>query len=314
MCAVKPQEDPLQDVESSVIIPTYNRSAMVHHAVGSVLSQTRAVTEIIVVDDGSTDGTCEALRSAFGERVRCVRKPNGGVSSARNLGLSLARGRFLALLDSDDLWLPEKHARQMQWLESHGDFGMVLCDVRRSGPALAVPDVFRRRTQLPRDGFALASILMQPALVPSSLLMRREVYADIGGFDEALLTAEDIDYHLRIARRWKIGVVEAALVDYRVADGTLSSLDRTYGDYVRVIERAAAESRAQLGDEFCNRALAQAYERNARWLIRDRRWREAWTLGRRLLQLRPFALRQLRVLGLLPLAARCFLAQIAAAH
>jgi glycosyltransferase involved in cell wall biosynthesis len=287
---------------------------MVRQAVGSVLSQTRAVSEIIVVDDGSTDDTCDALQGEFGGRVRYVRKENGGVSSARNLGLSLARGRYLALLDSDDRWLPGKHARQMEWLESHEDFGMVLCDVRRSGPAMPVPDIFRRRTQLPQDGFALASILLQPALAPSSVLMRREVYADIGGFDESLVTAEDIDYHLRIASRWKIGVVEELLVDYRVADDTLSSLERTYGDYVKVIERVVAESRAQVGDELCNRALALAYERNARWLIRDRRWRDAWSMGRRSLQLRPFALGQLRVVGLLPLAVRCFVAQIAAAH
>jgi glycosyltransferase involved in cell wall biosynthesis len=271
------------------------------------------VTEIIVVDDGSTDGTCEALQAAFGESVRCVRKSNGGVSSARNLGLSLARGRFIALLDSDDLWLPDKHARQMEWLAAHPGFGMVLCDVLRVGPTQAAGDVFHRRQQLPRDGDALASITLQPALVPSSILMRREVYEDIGGFDETLVTAEDIDYHLRIARRWQIGVVEETLIEYSVADGTLSSLECTYADYIRVMERAVGEARAVLGDAACNQALAQAYERNARWLILDRRWRDAWRLGCRSLLLRPFALRQLRVLGLLPLAARRYLSQFAAA-
>lgn len=297
-----------------MIIPTYNRSEMLLRAVGSVLSQSRTVTEVIVVDDGSTEDVCGALQAEYGGRVRCVRQANGGVSSARNLGLSLARGRFIALLDSDDLWLPAKHERQMAWLEAHPDFGMVLCDVRRSGPAMAGIDIFRRRSQLPRDGDVLSDILLQPALVPSSLLMRREVYDDIGGFDEALVTAEDIDYHLRIARCWKIGVLEEVLVDYRVADGTLSSLECTYADYIRVIERAVAESRERLGTAICNRALAQAYERNARWLLLDQRWREAWLLGLRSLQLRPFALRQLRVLRLLPLAARRYLSRFAAAH
>lgn len=287
---------------------------MLLRAVGSVLSQSRPVSEVIVVDDGSTEDIAGALRAAFGERVRCVRQANGGVSSARNRGLSLARGRFIALLDSDDQWVSTKHERQMAWLESRPDFGMVLCDVRRSGPALAGVDIFRRRTQLPRDGHVLADVLLQPALVPSSVLMRREVCEDVGGFDESLVTAEDIDYHLRIARRWKIGVVEEALVDYWVADGTLSSLERTYADYLQVMERAIEASRAQLGVDACNRALARAYERNARWLLLDLRWREAWSLGRRTLQLRPFKLRQLRVLRLLPLAARRCLSRLAAAH
>jgi len=89
-------------IEVSVIIPTYNRRELVQRALRSVLAQTRRVDEVIVVDDGSTDGTGEALAAAFGDRIVYLRQSNAGVSAARNRGLALARGRYLALLDSDD--------------------------------------------------------------------------------------------------------------------------------------------------------------------------------------------------------------------
>ena len=88
--------------ETSVIIPTWNRRDMVARAIDSVLAQTRPVEEIIVVDDGSSDGTGEYLVQRYGERITCVRQDNAGVSAARNRGLAMARGRYLALLDSDD--------------------------------------------------------------------------------------------------------------------------------------------------------------------------------------------------------------------
>src|SRR5690348_8762870 len=100
----------------SVIIPTYDRRELVARAIRTVLEQTVKVLEVIVVDDGSTDGTDRALASEFGESIRYVRQPNAGVSAARNAGLALARGRYLAFLDSDEVWMPDKVALQIEWL------------------------------------------------------------------------------------------------------------------------------------------------------------------------------------------------------
>ena len=265
----------------SAIIPTYNRRELVLRAIRSALAQTRAVEEIIVVDDGSTDGTGEALAAEFGDRIVYVRQANAGVSAARNRGMAMARGRFFALLDSDDEWMPEKTARQLEFLETHADFGMVLCDVERVDREGRPIDRFRRREVIPEDGWVLDKVLQDPALAPVSAMFRREVVADIGGFDEALATAEDLDFHLRVASKWPIGVVDEVLARAIRGHDGLSSLARTYDDYTRVIERAVATAENQVPLADRQRALAAAYLRNARGAVFDNRFRDAWRWTRK---------------------------------
>ena len=295
-------------IEVSVIIPTYNRRSLVERAVRSVLAQTRPVEEIIVVDDGSTDDTEQALCAVFGDRIRYVRQPNGGVSSARNHGLRIARGRYLALLDSDDEWLPEKNRLQVAWLDAHPDFGMVLCDVIRMDANHRDFDVFRRRDLLPEDGHILKWVLLEPALVPASAMLRRSVYDTIGDFDETLPTAEDLNYHLRIAARWKIGIVEESLVRAMRGHEGLSSLARTYDDYVKVIEASVVSSAGRVAQVDLDRALARAYARNARGMVLTGRPREAWALVRKAWVLEPDLTRRWRLLNVIVLAFRRSLA------
>lgn len=292
------------DVEVSVIIPTYNRRELVQRAIDTVLTQTRPVQEILVIDDGSTDGTGEALSRAFGNRIRYVYRSNGGVSSARNHGLSLARGRYLALLDSDDEWLPRKTELQVGWLEARPEFGMVLCDVTRMNAERVDVERFSRREQIPVDGQVLKWVMLNPSLVPASVMMRREVYETVGGFDESLPTGEDLDFHLKVAARWPIGVVEEPLVRAMRGHDGLSSLARTYDDYVRVIEQAAEQATGRVAQIDIDRALARAYARNARGMVLMRRWRDAWTLARRAWQREPDARSRAELLRLAPLAAR----------
>ena len=297
-------------IEVSAIIPTYNRRELLVRALDSALAQTRRIDEIIVVDDGSSDGTAGMLRERYGERIRYVWQANAGVSAARNHGLRLARGRYLALLDSDDEWLPEKTECQLALFRANPALGMVLCDVECVDLSGATLDIVHRREVIREDGPALHWVIHSPALAPASALLRREVYDDIGGFDESLRTAEDIDFHLRVARRWPIGVVEAPLVRTLRGHDGLSADPHTYDDYLRVFEHAIGQSRGMLADADLDRALATAYARNARGMLIHGRWSDAWRLARRawrqspdpgvrrsLLQLAPFAAR--RVLHLL---------------
>jgi glycosyltransferase involved in cell wall biosynthesis len=288
----------------SVIIPTYNRRELVSRAVQSVLAQTMQVDEIIVVDDGSEDGTLDALREAFGARVICVRQPNAGVAAARNRGLALAQGEYLCLLDSDDEWLPEKTTKQAQFLDAHPGFGMVLCDVLRVDRHGELVDVFHRRDFIPEDGNVLRWVLRNPALAPVSAMFRREVLADVGGFDAGLPTAEDIDFHLRVARNWPIGVVSESLVRAMRGHDGLSALDRTCDDYQQVVERFVAGCRGSFPDQDLDAGLAWACVRNARGLLLQDRWLDAARLAMRALRLGTEPAIRREALRLVPLAIR----------
>lgn len=290
--------------ETSVIIPTWNRRDLLVRAVESVLAQTRPVEEIIVVDDGSTDGTAAHLAERYGERILCVRQDNAGVSAARNRGLRLARGRYIALLDSDDEWLPEKTARQVEYLEAHPDIGMVVCNVLRVDRHGALIDVFDRRRQIPADGPALQWVLQDPALAPLSVLMRREVYDTVGDFDEDLRTAEDLDFHLRVAARWPIGVVAEPLARALRGHDGLSALESTEDDYVRVMQRAAAAAAGLVPEGARKRALATAYVKNAEGCVWRGRYRDAWALARKAWALDPGDELRGRLYRLLPAAGK----------
>jgi glycosyltransferase involved in cell wall biosynthesis len=108
----------------SALIPTYNAGHLVVRAIESVLAQSSPASEIVVVDDGSTDDTAERV-AAFGESVRYVAQPNAGASAARNLGIASSRGEFVAFLDADDVWHPRKLEAQLEALARHPDLGML---------------------------------------------------------------------------------------------------------------------------------------------------------------------------------------------
>jgi glycosyltransferase involved in cell wall biosynthesis len=157
----------------SVIIPAYNREAYLGAAIASVLTQTYPVTEIIVVDDGSTDRTA-AISGAYGPPVRCITQENRGAGAARNTGLNAARGDFVALLDSDDLWLERKLEQQVAYLQTHPGTDLVFCRMRpflspEIDPALGGKFDCRE----------LAACNAQ------ALLARREIFARVGPFPTA---------------------------------------------------------------------------------------------------------------------------------
>lgn len=192
----------------SVIIPTYNRAAFLREAVASVWAQTETDFELLIVDDGSTDATPQ-ICAAWGARVRYLRQPRRGVSASRNHGRREAAGRFLAFLDSDDLWAPEKLARQRAWLEQHPS--VLLCHTDeiwiRNGRRINQKNIHRKA-----GGWIYPLCLPRCVISPSAVCMRRELFEAVGEFDEELPLCEDYDLWLRVTARHEVGFLEAPLV------------------------------------------------------------------------------------------------------
>jgi glycosyltransferase involved in cell wall biosynthesis len=192
----------------SVIIPTYNRADLVQEALASVKAQTYRDFEIVVVDDGGTDGTFEAL--AAGPELRVLRHPGRrGVAAARNLGVAAARGEWLAFLDSDDLWLPDKLARQIFLLEAQPE--LLICQTEetwvRRGVRVNKPSAHRKVA-----GRIFLPSLTRCMISPSAVILHRRLLQDHGGSEATLPAAEDYDLWLRLTWRYEVGLVDEPLV------------------------------------------------------------------------------------------------------
>lgn len=253
----------------TTIIPTFNRVADVATAVRSALAQTYTPHEVIVIDDGSTDGTRELLAREFGDRIRYHAQPNAGVSAARNHGARCASGELLAFLDSDDEWLPHKLERQVGHLIRRPDCEMVLCDVEMVTRAHAPRVLERRRAQLPTDGSVLRWVVRNPALVTSSAVIQRRAFEALDGFDVTLRTAEDLDFHLRFARTYGVALVEEPLVRCVRGMGGLSMLDCAHRDYLAVVERFVADPATPIDDDDRSAAMFNAYLQAAKGFLWD---------------------------------------------
>lgn len=202
----------------SVVIPSYNASRFLADALRSVLSQEAARVECVVVDDGSTDDT-EAVVKTFPE-VRYVRQENAGVSAARNKGVALSSAPLLAFLDSDDAWLPGKLAAQLDLLSTHPELGLVYCGMHLCDEQLRP----LKRVSAPGSREALRNtLLLEPPVVSVAQtgVIRREVFDDVGGFDERLSTSADADLVCRVALSHPVGGVDRPLVLYRQHSGQM---------------------------------------------------------------------------------------------
>jgi len=273
---------PLGPVQVTTVIPTYNRSADVVLAVDSALAQRYPAErhEVIVVDDGSTDDTAAVLRR-YGDRIRYLAKPNAGVSAARNHGLAHARGEVVAFLDSDDAWEPDKLAIQVDVLRRRPEVALVLTSMTVVDADRREIGTYSRRTTLPVDGHVLRYVLQNPAMTPSSAMVRTRVARDLGGFDPSLRTAEDLDFHLKVALRHQEVVVDRPLLRYMRAEGSLGASLRTYRDYMTVMTRFLAAHADEIDPRDRSAALFTAYVKNARGLAYGGAMTEALAFGMR---------------------------------
>jgi len=192
----------------SVIIPTYNRAACITGAIDSVLAQTCRDFELIIVDDGSTDATTELLQRYKGEAV-LLRTGHLGPGAARNRGIIASRGEWIAFLDSDDLWLPEKLDTQLRFFKSRTDCRVCQTEELWIRNGTRVNPMKKHKKH---SGWIFKQCLPLCIVSPSAVMIHRSVFDRVGLFDESLPACEDYDLWLRIAPYYEIHLIEKPMI------------------------------------------------------------------------------------------------------
>ena len=251
----------------SAIIPTYNEAELVVAAVKSALQQSWPSMEVIVIDDGSTDDT-RALLEPLSNRIRYVFQSNAGRPAARNRGLALATGEFVAFLDADDVWYPEKIARQLAGLKRHPEAGWAYCRAHltdQKGTILKSsfwPDSFGTG-QIGVSNIEDALMAGNLEIHTSTIVVRRDLLRSVGNFDESLATAQDTNMWIRIAHLSPILFMEETLATWRL-DTSVVFMDRmqSYNYAVNGL-RARKNSLEAIGIDLDSSLVAQGVLRDA---------------------------------------------------
>jgi len=233
----------------SVIIPTYNYGQFIGAAIEGVLGQTLRPSEIVVVDDGSTDDTADVVsrclpggdlyNASFASvKISYVKQKNAGVCAARNHGVAVSTGEYIAFADADDIWHPTKLEKQLAVFNKDADIGLVHCGMREfdgeTGEYLSV-------TTDGMEGDVAAELLLweRPVIIGpgGTIMLTRKAFVEAGGFDTEMKVGEDWDLCYRAARKYKVGFVREALVDYRIhsaaAHRNVAEMERGMGRFYK---------------------------------------------------------------------------------
>ncbi len=293
----------------SVVIPAYNAAEFIVETVESVLCQSHDNFEVIVVDDGSKDHTHELVATTFGERIRLLKKPNGGVSSARNMGVAEASGDYIAFLDADDIWHPDKLLVQARALELFPESGVCYSDVavsKNRTRGLSYPvfrdhswtydDIFDGKALLriekegARQGeYSLHSgdifkyLMYNGMILPSASMIRRSLLEESKiAWDEADTYSEDSDYFMRLSMVTNFTYVDFPLITYRsVNTGERLSANRNnpfrIRGFLRSIEKnaSAAGKRAQVNERWVRYCLSRSYRKLGYYYLSEIELKEA---------------------------------------
>ena len=241
----------------SVVIPAYNNADLTVQTVESVLNQTYKNIEVIVVDDGSTDNTGERLVS-YADRIKYVHKKNGGASSARNLGIRLATGEYIGLLDCDDMYLPQKIEKSVDYLERNPDFSFIHTPGRfidKEGKPSRTYPFFKRR----QVGWIAKRLLSRSYICNSTVVVRKACFEKVGFFDESIFIPADWDMWLRLAENYKAGYIDEPLTLYRESGRyTLTHLEQSKREGLVVLEKAFRRN-PELSSHFKDRLISNIY-------------------------------------------------------
>lgn len=215
----------------SIIICAYNAEAFIGETLESVLAQTYTSTELIVVDDGSTDRTAEIVQ-AHGSRIRYIFKNNQGLSAARNVGLGNSTGEFIVFFDADDLMPTDRLAHQVAYMQQHPDLGLSFVDYVnftetgvldrthfQTCPRLQLSLAGQNETILPN---ACEALLHENFGISGTMMIRRRMLSYVPGFDDELRGSEDLNFYYRLARHTRVGIINALGMLRRLHTNNLS--------------------------------------------------------------------------------------------
>lgn len=229
----------------SVVIPVYNGEKTIRETIESVLNQTLSNLEIILINDGSQDSTLKIVSSVKDFRVKTFSYPNKGLSASRNRGISQAAGDYIAFIDADDLWTPDKLEAQFNalqanpqaavaysWTDYIDEFGQIFCQGSHFN---YTGDIYTK---------LLVTNILESG---SNALIRKQVFTEVGGFDESLRAGEDWDMYLRLAARYHFVAVPAPQILYRVSVNSMSfNIPQQEAECLKVIERAFNQAPASV--------------------------------------------------------------------
>lgn len=240
----------------SVIIPTFNRAWTLSSAIDSVLAQSFQDFELIIVDDGSTDNS-NALLTQYGDTIKVLPQANRGVSAARNRGIHAARGRLIAFLDSDDEWMPEKLAVQVEFFKQNPT--LQICQTEEIWIRKGQHVNPKKRHKKP-SGDIFKPSLHLCLVSPSAVMLRRALFERVGFFDEALPACEDYDMWLRISCHYPVGLIDTPLIIKR--GGHADQLSRMAGlDQYRIQSIVKLMESGHLSDNQKQAAVAVLVEK-----------------------------------------------------
>ena len=272
----------------SVVIPAYNAAWCVGKAIDSVLAQDFLDREVIVVNDGSTDET-PAVLAGYGDAIRVVDQPNGGLSNARNSGIREARGEYVAFLDADDWWLPGKLSRQMALMRNRPELGFTSAAARVEDPNGKLVNIWACAHW---QGSFLVHLFGSNADVAgsgSTVIAHRVLFEQTGGFDETLHSLEDIDMWMRLAAVTDYACLEEPLAVILKRPGSMSrNLNVMREAAMRVMKKNRHLLNPSLKGDYWRTCMARIHGDYAKWRLREGDRRGALMEVMSLLRLAPY--------------------------
>jgi len=197
------------DPKISIIIPTYNQAESLQETIESVLNQTYKNIEIIIVDDGSTDNTLEIISSFDNDKIICIQQENKGAGNARNRGIKKANGKYIAFLDSDDLWLKNKLRKQIDFMKQNPEIGLLGTGCYQM---IDINKIIHKKIFPFENKILQKDLIKYNPFIQSSVMIRKDIFNSVDLYDEKFKESEDYDLWLRIAQKHKVANLQEALV------------------------------------------------------------------------------------------------------